>query len=39
MNIKNVYNLSLLVFLLLISTGCGKNNTSRGTGWGINAKK
>jgi gliding motility-associated lipoprotein GldJ len=38
MNIKNVYNLSLLVILLLIVTGCGKNNTSRGTGWGINAK-
>ena len=38
MSIKIVYRLPLLVLILLIVTGCGKNNTSRGTGWGINAK-
>jgi gliding motility-associated lipoprotein GldJ len=38
MSIKIVYHLPLLVLMLLIVTGCGKNNTSRGTGWGINAK-
>ena len=38
MSIKIAYRLPLLVLILLIVTGCGKNNTSRGTGWGINAK-
>jgi|TARA_B110000438_G_scaffold302307_1_gene359606 gliding motility-associated lipoprotein GldJ len=38
MSIKIVYRLPLLILILLIVTGCGKNNTSRGTGWGINAK-
>ena len=38
MSIKIAYRLPLLVLILLIVTGCGKNDTSRGTGWGINAK-
>ena len=38
MSINNIYRLPLLALVLLIATGCGKNNTSRGTGWGINAK-
>ena len=38
MSINNTYRLPLLVLLLLVASGCGKNNTSRGTGWGINAK-
>ena len=38
MSIKNVYRLSLLALLSIIVTSCGKNNASRGTGWGINEK-
>ena len=38
MKINNLYCPVLLTILMLIS-GCGKNNMSRGTGWGINSKK
>ena len=38
MKINNLYCPILLTILMLIS-GCGKNNMSRGTGWGINSKK
>ena len=38
MIINNLYCPILLTILMLIS-GCGKNNMSRGTGWGINSKK
>ena len=38
MKINNLYGPILLTILMLIN-GCGKNNMSRGTGWGINSKK
>ena len=38
MNKNKVYHLPFLLLILLLVFGCGKNNTSRGTGWGINAK-
>ena len=38
MNKNKVYHLPFLLLILLLIFGCGKNNTSRGTGWGINAK-
>ena len=38
MKINNLYSPILLTILMLIN-GCGKNNMSRGTGWGINSKK
>jgi gliding motility-associated lipoprotein GldJ len=38
MKINNLYCPILLTILMLIN-GCGKNNMSRGTGWGINSKK
>tara|TARA_Y100000992_G_scaffold63542_1_gene39054 strand:- start:2448 stop:4145 length:1698 start_codon:yes stop_codon:yes gene_type:complete len=38
MKISNLYTPILLTVLILIN-GCGKNNMSRGTGWGINSKK
>ena len=38
MNKNKVYLLPFLLLILLLVFGCGKNNTSRGTGWGINAK-
>ena len=38
MKINNLYGPILLTIIMLIN-GCGKNNMSRGTGWGINSKK
>ena len=38
MKINNLYGPILLTILMLIN-GCGKNNMYRGTGWGINSKK
>ena len=38
MKINNLYGPILLTILMLIN-GCGKNNMSRETGWGINSKK
>ena len=38
MGSNNKYRSTLLILIILLVTGCAKNNSSRGTGWGINAK-
>ena len=38
MNTKYPYRLLFFLFIFCLVIGCGKNNVSRGTGWGINAK-
>jgi len=38
MRLSNFYRLPLLILIILTASSCGKNNSSRGTGWGINSK-
>ena len=38
MGSNNKYRSTHLILIILLVTGCAKNNSSRGTGWGINAK-